>query len=497
MKKSLISELKVILKHSTTYSIANLLSRMVSFIMIPIYTRFLTPADYGILELITISLSMLSIVISSGITDAVSRFYFDYKNIKDKNKVISVGLISFIVLAAVSFAILSPINGFLSKVLLGSSEYGSFLVIALGYMSLSFILELIFAYFRVTHQSLKLTLSNLGGLVVSLSFNILFVVVLQIGVRGILLATLISQSLQVIVLLPMTIKAVGFRFDFSLFKKMLSFGFPIIFSQIGHKIVNLSDRYFLRSFATLADTGLYSLGYKLGLLATTFVGAPFNMIWTPRRFECFGDEEAENNFSRIFTLFIFVISLVGLIISILAKDLTRLFLTEEFWTSYKVVPIITLSYIFLSFHSHFSIGILIKKKTKLLAGINIATAILNLILNYFLIKTYSIWGAAVATLISFIFKPSLSYYYSNKIYPIQMETKNLIKIIGIAIVIYTIGSFVETNNTLLNMGLKGFIGLSYVLILYVMHIFTKEEIQKLKDVIKKLIAKIRFGKTKK
>lgn len=463
---------------------------MVSFVMIPIYTRFLTPSDYGILELITITLNILSIVLAAGITEAVARFYFDYKEIKQKNKVISVGLVSFIGLALISFAALAPFSGFISETILDSPDHSSFFLIAIGYMSLSFILQLIFAYFRVTHKSLSLTLSSLGGLVVSLSLNILFVVILEIGVKGILLATLISQSLQVIVLLPIIIKSVGFQFDLPLFKKMFQFGFPIIFSQVGHQIVTASDRFFIKSFASLSDTGLYSLGYKMGALVITFVATPFDMIWTPRRFEYFGDEESEKNFARIFSLFVFVVTLVGLFISILIKDILMLLVTEPFWDAYKVVPIITLSYVFYSFYYHFNIGLLMAKKTKLYAGINIVTAILNLALNYFLIKNYSFWGAAVATLICYMFKPALTYYYSNRIHPIIMETKSIILILACAFVTYGFCSLIETGNILMNIGLKSLVGLLYVVALYLLKFFRDDEIQKLKVMIRTRIAKL-------
>lgn len=487
---SLFSELKIVLRHSATYSIANILNGMVSFVMIPIYTRFLSPADYGILELITITLSILSIVLASGITDAVSRFYFDYKETKDRNKVVSVGLISFMALGLASFVILAPFSSFMSETILESSEYSSFFLIAVGYMSVGFVLQVIFAYFRVTRRSISLTLSNLAGLVVSLSLNILFVVVLEIGVRGILLATLISQSLQVLVLLPMVLKRVGFHFERRLFKNMFKFGFPIIFSQISHQMVTASDRFFIKAFASLADTGLYSLGYKLGALVVTFVGTPFDMIWTPRRIENFGQEQAEKDFARIFTIFIAVISLVGLFVSILVEDLLKLLVAEPFWDAYKVVPIIALTYVFHSFNYHFHIGLLIKKKTMLYAGINMATAALNLILNYFLIKAYSIWGAAIATLICYIFKPTLIYYYSNRIYPILMEKNKLVAILGSATLVYLGCSMIETGSVYLNLGLKSAVGLGQIALLYFLRIFGAEEIGQLKSRLAGVLQKV-------
>ena len=95
MVQSVVSESKIIAKHGAVYGIANLLDRIISFIMIPVYTRFLTPSDYGILELLYITSSVLSIFIGVGIESAVGRFYFDYKEQKDRNMVISTAYIGF------------------------------------------------------------------------------------------------------------------------------------------------------------------------------------------------------------------------------------------------------------------------------------------------------------------------------------------------------------------------------------------------------------------
>ena len=488
--RTFTAELKVILRHSLTYSVSNMLSRMVSFVMIPVYTRFLSPADYGILELITITLNLMSVVLAAGVTEAVSRFYFDYDDQKKRNIVISTGLIGFIAIATVSFSVFAPLSGFLADFILGSSSMGSFFLIAFGYLAMSLILQVIFAYFRVVHRSITLTLSSLAGLLVSLLLNIYFVVYLEIGVQGILLATLITHTLQVIVLIPMTVKKVGLHFDLELIKRMFRFGFPIIFSQLAHQVVTASDRFFIKVFCTLADTGLYSLGYKLGALVITFVATPFDMIWTPRRFEHFGKEDYEQVFSRMFTYFIFVVTLVGLYISILTEDLLKLAVTEPFWEAAKVVPIITLTYVLYSFYYHFTIGILMKKKTTLYAMINIATGALNLTLNYFLIKAYFVWGAAVSTLICYIFKPAVTYYFSNRLHPIYMETKRLSMIIVCAIIVYGICALIDTGNPYYNIVLKSLCGTLYVLSLYVFRFFSDDEIRKAKELVKKALNRI-------
>ena len=484
MVKSVASEAKLIARHSVIYGLSNVLDRMVGFLMLPVYTRFLTPSDYGIMELIYMTTSIISLVVGLGVEAAVGRFYFDYADEGQRKKVISTAIIGYgamvfaVILAMIPFA--SP----MARLVLDSAEYADLFEIALLTLALGIVLPIVYAYMRVRQKSFQYMITKVMMTAAGLGMNIYFVVLAKMGVYGILMSNLLAHLIFTVVLNIFTLKQTGFRVDYKLLKEMLKFGLPLIPSNISAYIVQASDRYFVKQYGNISMTGLYAMGYKFGTLVNQFVTSPFIQIWSPRRFEYFGKEGYELIYARIFTYFCILSLFAGLLISLLSKEIIRFMATEPFWAAYKVVPIVTLAYIIFSFHYHFNVGIMMKKATKYIAYVNVTNGILNLVLNFILIKKYTIWGAAVATLLCFIFKSSMTYYYSNRLYKIRMEWRRIVMLFATAFALFFAAFFIETGSIWINLLCKGAIGLSFPLVLYFARFFTDEEIKRIKHIIK-------------
>jgi O-antigen/teichoic acid export membrane protein len=260
---------------------------------------------------------------------------------------------------------------------------------------------------------------------------------------------------------------------------MLKFGIPLIPAQIGAFIVHLSDRFFIKGYCSIADAGLYSLGYRFGALPSHFISAPFNQTWQPRRFEVYKHEGSEKVFGQIFTYFLFLMFFAGLVISVLTKDVLMIIADESFWTAYKIVPIIVLATTVFSFHYHLNMGILIAKKTKYLAYINFSNGILILLLNFLLIPRYGIYGAAYATLIAFIYKVTLTYYFSSKYYKIHFEFVRIGKLLITSAIIYISTLPIQYSSGYINFLIKSGVILFYPVFLLGIGFYTKEELNKM------------------
>jgi O-antigen/teichoic acid export membrane protein len=484
MAQSVTKEAKVIARHSMVYGLSNVLDRVVGFVMLPVYTRFLTPADYGIMELIYMTTSIISLVIGFGLEAAVSRFYFDYENESDRKRVISTAVLGYGALTVAITAVLLPFSGFFSKIVLESPQYSNLFVVALLSLATGMILPINYAYLRVQQRSLEYMITKVAMTVINLGLNIYFVVFAKTGVYGILLSNLLAQLVFVVIMNIRTLIETKVRIDYAVLKEMMKFGLPLIPSNISAYIVQASDRYFINHYDNTTMTGLYSLGYKFGTLINQFVTSPFIQIWGPRRMEYFGKEGYEKIFARIFTYFCAASLMVGLFISLLSKEAIMFMADKSFWSAYKVVPIVVLAYIIFSFHYHFSVGILMKKATKYMAYTNVANGILNLALNFLLIPPFNIWGAAIATLICFIFKAAMTFYFSNRFYKIEMEWRRLIILFGTAFAIFFLGYNIETSSLWMDVIIKSGIGLSFPILLYIFRFFDAEEIKRLKFIIK-------------
>ena len=301
------------------------------------------------------------------------------------------------------------------------------------------------------------------------------------------MSALIVAVASFVIVTPMIYRKIGFNVSLEVVKKLIKFGLPLIPSNLAAYLVVASDRLFIKQYVSIAETGLYSLGYKFGVLVNNFVTTPFNQIWGPRRLEMFKKGNSEAIFCRIFTYYTFVLIMGGLVISVLSREIVHLMADEAYWDSYKIIPLITLAHIVFSFFYHFNVGIMVEKKTKFFAYINIMNAIINLILNYFLIRAYGIWGAGFATLISYFLRTALCYYYSNKLHKIHVEWLRVLILIGGGIAYYYAIDFIHIANIFISAPLKVFLALTFPLVLYIFGFFYTEE----KDEFFKMVGQLK------
>lgn len=484
MSTSVKKESRLLAKHSLIYAVGNAMNRMVALLLLPVYTRFLTPEDYGIKELVGLSTDVLSILLATAISGAIYRFYFEYEEEKDRNEVISSAVITIGGIGLIALGFLYFHTGFFASLILDSADLSYFFTIAFASMWFQSLNNIGYNYLRANKKSLQFISLSFIKMALVIGLNIYLICFLKMGVLGILLSTLTGGIVMFLVLIvPMSVK-IKLRFSKSKIKEMAVFGLPMIPSQLGAFVVHLSDRFFLKEYCSIADAGLYSLGYRFGALPAHFLSDPFNQIWQPRRFEVYKQEGSERLFGRIFTYYLFLMGFAGLGISVLTHDVLRIIADEKFWAASKVVPIIVLATTIFTFHYHLNFGILIKKKTKYLAYINFSNAFVVLALNFILIPRFGIYGAAYATLIAFIYKICLTYYFSSRYYSIHFEFMRIIKILCAAGLVYAAAARIQVESAYISFLVKSAVIVIYPFILYIFGFYTDEEIQKFGGYIK-------------
>jgi len=473
-------EVTTIGKHSVIYGLGGVLSKLVGFIMIPIYTRALRDVGYGALSLLSITTNLLATVISVGIANAMFRFYYDYQEEQDRHEVISTAVISFTAIALCVVGVLSMFTRQFSVLILKSSDYSLHFLVSFASIWFSTLVQMGQDYLRIKERSAVYLIISVTRLIAALSLNIYFIVILKLGVMGVLLSTLITgAAFSAILLVPVLLRT-GLRFSIDKFKKMVRFGAPLIFSNVARTIINRSDRFFLARLDSLAATGVYDLGYRFGTLVHEFVATAFMMIWFPRRMATYREENAEKTFARVFTYFVLLSAFVGLGISVMIKDVIMIMATEQFWQAHTIVPAVILCYIVFGFHIHFSVGILIAKKTKYIALVDTTNAVLNLILNFFLIQRYQAWGAVAATFICFSFRSAATYYFSSRVRPIHFEKLRILQLIACAAVLYYASILVDLGSVWLNLPVKTMFALAYPVVLLLTGFFDRDEIMQMR-----------------
>jgi O-antigen/teichoic acid export membrane protein len=453
--------------------------------LLPLYTRYLTPSDYGILEIFQVTVEILSIIFVMGISSALFMSYFNYEDQEKKKTVISTALIFLTVISLSVMILLLILSSCFSNYFFRNFNFTfHFQVI---FLTLFFDIAIVipFAVLRAKEESKKYIMISFARLLISVGLNIYFIVVLKKGVLGILESGLITSSLLYFILIPGIIKETRFRFSKADLKEMLHFGMPLVPANLASWILTMSDRYFLLFFSTSNVLGLYSLGYQFGSIVRGLVVVPFTIAWAPFLFSIAKDKKAKKIYSSVLTYFVLIGMFIALGVSILSKEVLIIMTTSPFYSAYEIIPLIALSYILYGCYFILCVGINLKKKTKFQPFIVGVGAILNLSLNFLLIPDYGMMGAAIATFISYLTLPIGAYLISRRYYPIEYEWKRLLKIFFVALIIYG-GCFYITNKSTIISGLSKaiFILISYPTLLFVVKFFTHEEIQKGKVLIK-------------
>lgn len=422
---SVKSEVKKVLKHSSIYGIGNILHRIPPLILLPLYLNYLTPEDFGKKEIVVLVIDYLSIVLSMGIGNAMGRFYFDFSEGKDQNLVVSTIMLSF---AGISLPLIIAIGFFaepIAGMVIDSHDDKYLIIMALASLWLNSLYRMACSYLRIQEKSVLYIMISISKLVLQLALNIVFITLLGWGIYGIFASTLISGILFVAGLVLPLLMRIGFGYSYVLFKQILAFSAPMVISQLMSSIVNMSDRYFVKVYVSLAGAGIYTLGYRLGNSIHSFIQSPFQQIWNPRRFAIHQQADSKSIYAKILTYYCIVQGLFAVLLIVCVRDVLLIIGKPAYFGAADIAQIICVAYVIFGIQTHLNTGILITKKTVFIAKINTVTAVLNISLNFLLISKYGMYGAAIATLACMIFKTLITGYYVNKIYYIAWEYKRI------------------------------------------------------------------------
>ena len=464
-------------KHSLIYSVGNIFSQGMGFIMIPVYTSYLTPQDYGVIELLDLTSHVLVMIIGARLSFTLLRFYYEYAEETHRKEVVSTVLISIFILNLVALSVLIPFRGTFSLLILGDAQFGPYYTVIFMTLCLSLINEVGLTYLRARQQSFTYCCVSLGNLILGLSLNIYFIAFLEWGIWGVLYSGLISGTIMSIGLSIRTFSQVRFSFSVSKLKEMLKYGLPLVPATVGTFIMTVSDRFFLQHFGSLHDVGLYSLGFKIGMAISVLLVTPFLLFWGAYQFEIAQKSDAHALFSRILTYFTFLLCCAALGLSLLSTNILQAMSDPQFWEAAEIVPVIALSCVFWGWSYYFQTGIQLKKKTKYMAYINGSAALVKLLLNYSLIPAFGVMGAACGTLLTFIFVALANWFVAKKLYPIRYEYQRLAKLLCVGIILFWISTILVHEGLMEELLLKTILWLSVPVALFLLFFFKPEELQ--------------------
>lgn len=478
--------IKNVAKHSVIYGLSDMLSRAIGFIMIPIYTTYLTPSDYGTLELLDLTSYIIGLFLAMGIAQSVVRFYYEYKEPEKRNQMISVAMITLWVVSAATLVILFMLADKVSVLVFQTADYARFFNIIFITTVIGLSNEIPLTLLRIEEKSITYVSIALSKLVINLTLNILFIVKFHMGVQGILYSGLITGTLLGITMLIVILRRLRLKlsYSFSMLKAMFAYGFPLVWNWLGLFVINFGDRFFLQRFTGLNEVGIYSLAYKFGMLPNVLILSPFLMIWAPKRFDLLKEPNAVEIYSNVFTYFMFLQIFVGLGIVSIIREVIQMMSEPNYWSAWMYVLPILLAYVLNGMYLYVQFGIHLKNKTKYLAIASLIAAVINIGGNLLLIPILKIWGAAITTFASFAFLMTFVYFPSQKLYHISYQWKRIIHMLAVAIALYLAGYLIPSKSPVLLLVTKLFIALIFPFVLFATKFYTKQELNKIISILK-------------
>lgn len=383
-----------LVKNTGLFIIGSLVSKLLTYILIPFYTSILTTTEFGICDTLFTTVSLLYPIFTLIISEAVLRFAIDKEY--DRKQVFSIGfwftLVGFVIILMVS-PLLLLFEGMKSLVAIAVLFY------------LSVTMQVLFTQFcKGIKCTIQFTIAGILGTIITLITTILFLRYFQWGIKGYLLAYILG-NFTVCFYLEVTCKLHKYiitprKISKSIMKDMLRYSLPIIPNSASWWIGTSSDRYILNGFCGYNVTGIYSIAYKIPSLMTTITSMFLN-AWQISAVEEYGSEDVHTYFNKIYDLFSSVLFIsVGILIPI-SKVLSRILFADGFFEAWVFVPVLLFAYLFHDLSAYIGSLYAAAKETKILFTSTLLGALINIALNIALIPIWKAQGAAIATAFSF------------------------------------------------------------------------------------------------
>jgi len=475
-----LSSFRSLLRHSAAYSVPVILGKMCSFFLLPIYTRYLSPADYGVLELLDLTSYVLSSLLGSRLGDALCYFYAAETTEEDRDRAATTALVSALAMGALGALGGILFSGPLGEAVFRTTAYTPYFHLLFLNFVMAMPLEVGLAYLRVRNQSTLFTICLSARLAVSILCNVWFLAVWSMGVKAILWSTLVASGTLLVGIAAAVFSSTRLTFDWALCRRMAAYAFPIGVGGVAMLVIHYGDRFFLQRSASLADVGIYSLAYKLGMLIS-YVQLPFTTYWTSQMYQIVRGDNGQAINARVCTYVFLALSSAGVAIAVLSRPALNLLTTPAFRSASQFIPLIVAAYVIRGLGDQFRNVFLMENRTGSDAQTSTVGSLFCLAAYILLIPRFKMWGAAAATLIAFVALAAFSYWKSQRIKKYPYETGRLVKI-GASAVAAVAVALIAAPEGVTGQLLAGAASLIlYAVLLVASGFFTRDEIQTVKE----------------
>jgi O-antigen/teichoic acid export membrane protein/glycosyltransferase involved in cell wall biosynthesis len=412
-------------KQSAIYGVGGLVSRILAVVLLPLYTSYLSTADYGKIETLVAATSVLVIVLRMGISSAFFRFYFDAKDDDGRTKVVRTSFWFTMVSATAGLLISILLADQISQLLRLGHERGLVIAAAVGlWAGMNY--EQLTSLFRAEDRSVAFVAASLTNVLITVGATVLLVVVYKEGPLGVLVGNLTGTLCVYFVLLGYRRYQLGLEFDRKLFRAMNKFGMPLVPAALALWAVNFIDRLFIAVFKGQGEVGVYSVAVRVSS-AIVFLMIAFRTAWPAFAYSISDDREARRTYSYVLTYVVYVACWISLAFGLLAPWIVHLLARNpSFQRASEAVALLSFGGAAYMAYTVMAIGSGRARKTQwnwVIAGV---AAIVNVVLNVILIPPYGMIGAAIATAAAYVALFIGMVIYSQEVYYVDYQWRRVL-----------------------------------------------------------------------
>jgi O-antigen/teichoic acid export membrane protein/glycosyltransferase involved in cell wall biosynthesis len=431
-------------RHSAIYGIGGLVSRVIAVLLLPVYTRYLTPDDYGKIETLLALTTVMGLVLRAGITSAFFRFYFDVEDDAGRLRVLRTSFWFTMGGGTLGLLLLLAFADPLSTVLFGGDGAAN-LVRAAGVALWATVnYEQMTALFRVEERSVAFVCASLANVFLTIGLTLLLVVALEKGAIGVIVGNFSGTLIVYLALLGYRREQLGLQFDRRLLREMNRFGLPLVPTALFLWVTNFSDRFFLVKLADVAEAGLYSVGVRVASAMVLLLTA-FRMAWPAFAYSIKDEHEARRTYAYVLTYLTVVTAWVALSLTLLSPWLVDLLAAPRFADSATVVGPLAFATVSYAAYIVIAIGVGRARRTQFNWVVTGAAAAVNVALNLALIPPYGMMGAAIATVAAYTTMAVGMAWWSQRIYPVPYQWRRVVTAALVAVALAALGKELDAG----------------------------------------------------
>lgn len=422
-----------LIKDTLIYMIGNLGSKILSILIVPLYTFYFSPEELGDYDLIITTISLFIPIIIFQVTDGVYRWLIVHKSIT--RQIIKSGFrIIFRNLLIIDIIGLIFIFNFKYK-------YGLLILLLLNITS---IFNLVQQIVRGLDKNKLYALSGIMVTIITITLNLIQICILKMGTESLILSTIIAYIIACIFMLiseKRSFNLRGVKKDFELEKELICFSIPLIPNMINWWIVNASDRYIIKFFLGSAANGIYSMAYKFPSLLQILCSM-FNQAWQDNAIKEYSNKDRDEFYTNVFEKYYIFLFSVTLILIPSTKFIVLHILGTDYHDVWVYTPFLYLGTVFSSFASFYGTGYLSSKETKGASYTSLFGSFINIITNIMLIKFIGLQAASISTFIGFFVMWLARVLQTKRFFRIKINLYKFILMFGVTI-IYSIVIFLS------------------------------------------------------